>query len=547
MTTAPPRPPAPDPVRGGPDGRRTRPDGRRRSAPRGRSGRRPPWLLVVAAALITLITLVPLLYLGERSVDRGWGFVLDELFQARTASLIGRSLGLVVVVTVACGVLGTALAVLVTRTDLPGRRVTSVLLALPLAVPSYVAAYIWISEVPALAGFWGAALVLTIVSYPYVFLPAVAALSRLDPAQEEVARSLGRSGPAVLVQVTLRRARAAIAAGCLLVGLYVLSDFGAVATMRYESFTWVIYGAYRAGFNPSRAAILALLLMVFAVALIVAEAVARGRASAYRLGAGVARPAPLIRLGRAGRAAGFGLVGVVLAAGLGFPLAVLGRWVVRSAQASIDLGELTAALTASLGYALAAALVTTALAVPVALLAARYRGPAVGAIERATFLTHALPGIVVAVAGVYLGARLLRPLYQTSPLLVLAYVVLFLPLAVGSIRAAVESSPARLEEVAISLGRSSTRAFVAVTAPLAASGLAAGAALVFLATMKELPATLLLHPTGTETLATGLWRYTTVSDYGNAAPYAAALVLFAAVPTAILGHWSGRAGQIRGH
>lgn len=506
-----------------------------------------PWSLVGAAALVTLVTLVPVIYLGERAIERGWGFVGEELFQARTASLIVRSLGLVMVVTVACGVLGTALAVLVTRTSLPGRRHLSLLLALPLAVPSYVAAYIWISEFPDLAGFWGAAIVLTIVSYPYVFLPAVAALTRLDPAHEEVARSLGRSGVAVLFGVTLRRARAAIAAGCLLVALYVLSDFGAVATMRYEAFTWVIFGAYRAGFNPSRAAILALVLLVFAVALIVAEAMARGRASAYRLGSGVARPAPLIRLGSAGRAAGFALIGVVLAAGLVFPLVILLIWVTRSMRASIDVPELLAALVASLGYSLSAAAVAVVLAVPVALLAARYRGRAVTVIERTTFLTHALPGIVVAVAAVYIGARLLRPLYQTSPMLVLAYVVLFLPLAVGTIRAAVESSPSRLEEVATSLGRSSTGAFFAVTAPLAASGMAAGAALVFLATMKELPATLLLHPTGTETLATGLWRFTTVSDYGNAAPYAAALVIFAAVPTAILGRWSGQVGEVRGH
>jgi iron(III) transport system permease protein len=503
--------------------------------------------LVTVAGLVTLITLVPVGYLAERAVDRGWGFVADELFQMRTASLIGRSLGLVAVVTLACGVLGTSLAVLVTRTSLPGRRHWSVLLALPLAVPSYVAAYIWISEFPDLAGFWGAAIVLTVVSYPYVFLPAVAALSRLDPAHEEVARSLGRSGAAVLFGVTLRRARAAVAAGCLLVALYVLSDFGAVATMRYEAFTWVIYGAYRAGFNPSRAAILAMVLLVFAVALIVAESIARGRASAYRIGSGVARAAPLIRLGRAGRLTAWATIGLVMLAGLVFPLVTLLIWITRSVQASVDVAELAAALGASVGYSLAAAAVTTALAVPVALLAARYRAPAVGVIERTTYLTHALPGIVVAVAAVYLGARLLRPLYQTSPMLLLAYVVLFLPLAVGSIRAAVESSPMRLEEVATSLGRSSTRAFFAVTAPLAASGMAAGAALVFLATMKELPATLLLHPTGIRTLATGLWQYTTVSDYGNAAPYAAALVLFAAVPTAILGRWSGRAGEIRGH
>ena len=152
----------------------------------------------------------------------------------------------------------------------------------------------------------------------------------------------------------------------------------------------------------------------------------------------------------------------------------------------------------------------------------------------------------MAIAGVYLGVRLLRPFYQTAPLLVLAYVVLFLPLAIGSIRSAVESSPPRLEEVATSLGRGQLHAFLTVPARLAAPGVAAGAALVFLACMKELPATLLLHPTGTQTLATGLWKYTSVSDYGSAAPYAAALVLFAAVPTAVLAMASGRAGEIRG-
>ena len=136
---------------------------------------------------------------------------------------------------------------------------------------------------------------------------------------------------------------------------------------------------------------------------------------------------------------------------------------------------------------------------------------------------------------VYVGVRLLRPIYQQTPLLVLAYVVLFLPLAVAAVRASVEHSPVRAEEVARSLGLDRWATLRRVTLPLAAPGLAAGAAMVFLTTMKELPATLLLHPTGTETLATMLWRFMLVSDYSSAAPYAALIVLGAALPAVAAG------------
>jgi iron(III) transport system permease protein len=190
-----------------------------------------------------------------------------------------------------------------------------------------------------------------------------------------------------------------------------------------------------------------------------------------------------------------------------------------------------------------AAIVTTLLAAPVGVLAARFRTRSSLVIERATYFAHALPGIVIAISMVYTGVRILRPIYQETPLLVLTYAVLFLPLSVASVRAAIEQSPPVFEDVARSLGRRHFVALVTVTARLAAPGLAAGAAMVFLATMKELPATLLLHPTGTETLSTRLWQRTGVSDFGGAAPFAAALVVFAAVPTAVLGWWSGRLGD----
>ena len=505
--------------------------------------RRAPALLLGPAVVVVVGTLLPLSYLGERALERGWAFVVDELLQPRTAALVGRSLSLVGVVTGACIVLGVGLAVLVSRTDLRGRQSLAVILTLPLAMPSYLLAYLWVSLFPGIAGFWGACLVLVLVSYPLVMLTTMAALARVDPAQEEVARSLGLGGIAVLFRVTLRQARAAIAAGALLVALYVLSDFGAVAAMRYEAFTWVIYGAYRSGFNPSRAAALSLVLLVFAVALVIAEGRARGLAAASRVGGGTPRPAPVSRLGPWWPVAA-AAPAAVLVTSIVVPGWALAQWM-RTAGSRWDMPEWVGALGSTVWLSLAAAVVCTVAALPLGVLAARYRDRATRALEGASYVAHGLPAIVVGIAMVSVGVLLLRPIYQQAPLLILAYGVLFVPLAVGSVRAAVEAAPIRLEEVARALGRSPLRAFTAVTARSAAPGIAAAAALVLLTCMKELPVTLLLRPTGTDTLATRLWNYSSISDYASAAPYAAALVVFAAIPTAVLGFWSIGVDEVR--
>ncbi|MDO8362387.1 MAG: iron ABC transporter permease [Actinomycetota bacterium] len=494
---------------------------------------RPPLALVVPAAAAALVAVTPIWYLVDRSLERGWGQVREELWRRRTFDLVARSLGLTAAVTIASVLLGVTAAWLVVRSDLPGRRALRVAFTLPLAIPSYLAAFAWISWRPGLAGFSGAALVLTLVSYPYVMLPAMAALSRLDPAQDDVARSLGRSRLSVALRLTLPQIRTSVAAGALLVALYVLSDFGAVAAMRYEAFTWVIYGAYRAGFNPSRAAILATVLVLLALVLVVAESRARGRASA-RVGSGTPRASTPVPLGRATPLA-FAFSAAVLVPALGFPLWRISEWVRTYASTDVDLGDVFSALRQTLMLAALAAIATVALAFPAGVLAARSHSRLARSLERATYVAHGLPGIVVAISLVYVGVRLLRPIYLETPLLVLGYVVLFLPLAVGAVRSSVEQSPVRLEEVARSMGNSQHAVLRKVTAPLAAPGIGAGAALVLLTTMKELPVTLVLHPTGTETLATRLWRYTSVSDYANAGPYALALVAFAAVPTALLG------------
>jgi iron(III) transport system permease protein len=330
--------------------------------------------------------------------------------------------------------------------------------------------------------------------------------------------------------------RPAAAVGALLVALYVLSDFGAVAILRFDVFTRVIYTSYRSSFDGTAAAALGLVLVVITSAIVWAEGRSRGRASQARIGSGAARQPRTVALGRLGTAAGLGFAAVVAGLALVFPLGSLTYWLVQGRTDELDLAALGGAAASTIAVSALGALLTTVLAVPVGVLAARYRSRGARALEQASYAGHALPGIVVGLSLVFFGVRFAYPIYQRTPLLVLAYAVLFLPAAVGAVRASVTQSPPMLEEVARSLGRSPGRVLRDVTLPLAGPGVAAGAALVFLTCMKELPATLLLRPTGLETLATELWAETEVAAYAAAAPYATLLVLLAALPTVVLGH-----------
>lgn len=498
--------------------------------------RRPPAVLVVPAVVAAAIALLPLGYLMVRSLDRGVLELVEILWRERTLRLTLRSLALAGSVTALSLVAGVSLAWLTSRTSLPGRGVWAVVAALPLAVPSYVAAYVWVAAFPRIDPFLGSVLVLTLCCYPYVLLPVTAMLHRADPAQEEVARSLGRGQLATFFTVTLRQVRPAAAAGSLLVALYTLSDFGAPAILRLDVLTRDIFISYRSSFDGTRPAALGLLLVALTLIIVWGEGRSRGRAAQARVGAGAARRHRQVVLGRWGTLAATGWAAAVAAPALGVPVVSLGYWVSRGTSAGLDVSALAAAAGATVTVAALGALATTVLAVPVGILAARYRSPAARMLEQAAYAGHALPGIVVALSLVFFGVRYAEPIYQRTPLLIVAYAVLFLPAAVGAVRASVAQAPPMLEEVARSLGRTPGRVLRDVTLPLAAPGVAAGAALVFLTVMKELPATLLLRPTGLETLATRMWASTEIGAYAAAAPYAALLILLAALPTFLLGH-----------
>ena len=504
------------------------------------SGPWPPAILWAPALLVAGAMLLPLAYLLLRTLEIG-GDLEDLLLRTRTLQILLRSLALVLVVTGGCIIIAVPLAWLTVRTDLPLQRLWTVLTVLPLVIPSYVGGFLvlvalgprgllqgWleplgVERLPDLHGFPGAALVLTLLSYPYVLLAVRAALWRLDPSLEEAARGLGQGAWSTFRHTTLPLLRPAIAAGGVLVALYTLSDFGAVSLLGYETFTWAIYLQYET-FARSQAAALALVLVPVAFGILALEAGTRGSKRYYRSGVGSARPPTQVRLGR-WRWPALGLCALVALLAVAMPVSILGYWLVRGIAANESFRPVWEPALNSVYISGLAAVAATAAALPVAILAARFPGLGAALVERLAYVGYSVPHIVVALALVSFGLYAVPPLYQSVGLLVFAYVVLFLPIAASSLRASLIQINPRLEEAARGLGRSPWGVFRAITLPLARPGILAGGALVFLVTMKELPVTLILSPIGFTTLATSIWAADTGVFFAQTAAAALLLVL----------------------
>ncbi len=511
--------------------------------------------LGLTAALIGAAVSLPAIYLlivvaGDLSV--AW----DAIARDRTLWLLWRSLLLAVAVGVGAAAVAVPLAWLTVRTDLPGRRIWAVLVLLPFVVPSYIGAYLLVSalgprgvlarevfeplgieRIPSIYGFWGAFGVLVAFTYPLVLLPVRAALRRMDPSLEEAARGMGAGPGRVARTVVLPQLVPAIGAGSLLAVLYAMSDFGAVSILRYDSFTRAIYINQKASFERVGAAALGLVLIVVMVLLIWAESRVRRRAVYHRVAPGAGRGAPTVRLGR-WRWPALGFCGLVVGVTLVIPVAVLIWWAGHAAAGdAMDWGRFADALGNSMLTAGLAAAIAVVAAAPVARLGARHAGRATRAVEAAHHSGYALPHLVVALSLVFFGIRVVPWAYQSLGMAVFALVVIYVPLALASLRASMLQVPPTVEEAARGLGRGPVGVTLSITAPLVRPGILAGATLVYIAAIKELPSMLLLAPTGFRTMATEIWALTNLSAFEAAA--VPSLVLLA-VSAPVLALFLGR-------
>ena len=498
------------------------------------SGRRRwPLVSAIGAAIAAVLVLLPLVFLVVEAQQSGWGEVRHLLLRHSVAVLLWNTVRLALACTALCAVLGVAGAWCVERTMLPARHLWAVALVLPLGVPDFVVGFGWVSIDPALHGYLAAVMIMTLSLYPLVYLPVAASLARIDAGLEEAARSLGLGPWQTFWRVTLRQVRPAVLGGCLLVTLALLAEYGAFEIVQYRTFTVEIFTEFKLGFDAAAACSLSLVLVVLSIAALGGELALGGRGRGWRAGSGTRRSAPRVALGRWSAPVLAGLAAVAGLA-LGVPVGSLVYWMARGSSTTLPSASILGALAHTAEFSAAAAAIATALAVPVSALAIRHRNRVTVLIERLAYLPMALPGLVIALGLVAFSVRYAFALYQSSLELIVAYAILFLPLAVVGVRSAMAQAPAQLEEVGRSLGYRPTTVWRRVTLPLIAPGLGAAFALVFISAATELTATLLLHPTGVNTLATQFWAYTSELSYGAAAPYAALMVGISAVPAYLL-------------
>jgi iron(III) transport system permease protein len=508
---------------------------RRDGQGRGARAARP---LVLAGVIVGVVLVLPLLTLMVEAGAAGWTEISAVLFRPLSATLLLNTLLLPVCVTPLCAVIGTGMAWLSERSTLPGRRLWTVILVLPVAMPDFVVGYAWHTIAPGMSPLGAATMVMTLASYPLVYLPVAAALRRSDPGLEEISRGLGVGAWATFFRVTLPPLRPALTGGCLVVVLTLISEFGAFEIVRFQTFTTEIFTEFQ--FNPTAAAALSLPLVLLGLMILTGESLIPRRPAANRA---TGRTASRTRLGATTPAVLAGL-GALAVLAVGVPIGTLAYWMASSQHTTLPAQATLAQATGStVAYCSGGAALAVILALPIAFLSARSEGRLTRILERSTYLILALPGVVVALSLVFFTVNLTYPLYETSGLLVVAYGLLTFPLALSCLTVSVRQAPAALTSMGRSLGRSAAYVFFRVTVPLIAPGLIAGFCLVFLTATTELTATLVLAPIGTQTLTTQFWAFQSESAYGAAAPYALVIIALSMIPGALLALWFDRGAR----
>ncbi len=514
---------------------------------------RSPLVLSMAALLVALLAALPLGYMLLRTWHATPG-VWGRLWHGQIPGLLENTIWLVITTIGFTLIIGVAAAWLVERTDLPGRSIWRWLLALPLAIPAYVAAICWIIllrrgglveaaainmfdlprgqlPLPRIYNLTGATLVIGLSVFPYVYLPVAASLRSLDRTLEEAARISGHGPWQTFRCITLPLIAPAAAAGALLVSLYVLSDFGTVAMLRYRTFTVAIFQQFTGQIDRSGASILSFVLIGLTLPLLMGEAWASQRMRRTTRAAAW-RPVQIVHLGR-GRWLACAAVAILVLLSSGIPLLVLGGLSVQGIFFPTRVDQIWGINSqglwqtglGSLIVAAAAATLATLLSFAPALLATRYPGRFSGMLLAASKSAFALPGIIAGLALVLLFNRWVPFIYGTIMMMIIGFALRLLPQAVATNEAALRRVGPSLEQAARVMGCRPVAVFHRVTLPIAAPGIAASWALIFITSMKELPMAIMLRPPGFDTLPVRIWAAASESVHTQAAPAAFLLIV----------------------
>ncbi len=508
----------------------------------------PLQLLVLASASLILL---PLGYVTAQALSADPA-VWSRLWATRIPELLSNTIWLAATVACFTLILGVSTAWFVTRVAFPGRRLWEGALILPLAMPTYVLAYIYsyllgfggpVEHVWQLVAgpqarifsphsYLGASLVMTLDTFPFVYLLSRSALLSMNVSFEEVARASGISRMQTLWRVTLPLMRPSIAAGLALVILYVVSDFGAVSLLRYQTLTYAVFQQMTGRSDNAAASILSLLLVGLALLFLLTERWFRHRSRFYQT-TGRYRSPQRHRYGWLGTSLVTAYLGIIVGASFALPAYLLVTWTLSpEAQATVD-SRFYGFLWNSGFLAACAATGGVLIGLPLAYLASRRPTWLNLGCLQAAYAGYVLPGPVAALAVLVLCLKLAPFIYGSALVLIVAYIIHFLPAGLQSLEPAIQQITPNLEEVSRTLGLSVRQTWQRVTLPLVRNGFVVAWVLIFLQTMKELPATLLLRPVGFDTLAIRVWMEASEEYYQLAAPSALLIVLLG-LPTLVL-------------
>ena len=446
--------------------------------------------------------------------------------------------------------LGLLISILTVRYEFPGSKILFSLTILPLVIPSYIGALTYvsafspkglfvnlfskygISEIIGIEGFVGSWIVLTLFTYPYVQLICSSALRNLDSTVEDAARSLGVKKIKMYTKVVIPRLKKPIIYSSLLVGLYVISDFGAVSLMKYGTMTKAIYSYYVININGDPVIFYSTILIL--LALIISFAQRGSELSRSAKVSGTPREITKIKLSQKNKILVLTFFGIVIFFSLLLPVGVLSYWLIRGLANGNSVSGALSGVVGSLTAASVTSVFAMVIATPIVVMISQYRSKFGDLFEKVTLTLYGLPHIAVGISMLFITIKIFPAIYQTFTTLIISYLIVFLPQAVGGGQASMEQVKLSYIEASSGLGLSKLDTFFKVTFPLIYRGLIAGAALVFLSTMKELPQTLLLRPTGFSTMAVDIWSYASEALFTQAAFSAFILLAISAFPTYIL-------------
>ncbi len=495
--------------------------------------------------------MLPLFYVVVSAVTTDLA-VWRRLWTTRIPELLLNTLSLSIGVAVIDLILGVSLAWIVTRYRFPGSRTWDWLLILPLSIPSYVLAstytyllkrggtleHIWQSMAGPDAvlfspfSFMGAVLVLALNTFPFVYLLARSAFKNFNVSFEEAARTTGAGRITTFFRVSLPIIRPSLFAGLFLAILYVASDFGAVSLLRFQTFTHAVYQQMTGRFDNAAASCLSLVLVVCASVFLFGERWFRRRSRFYQTTNRYQPPIPQpCRPLTALLTNGYLLL--IFMAAFGLPCLLLIQWTTEAFSAGDISPKFIGYMWNSLSLSGLTATAAIVCGMPLAYVASRYQTWFGTMCVQGAYAGYILPGPVAALAILVVVSQLMPQLYGTMLILLLAYLVHFLPVALQGMESALQQITPNLEEAARNLGSRPVQSFWRVTLPLVRGGFLGAWILVFVQCMKELPASLLLRPAGFDTLAVRIWLEASEELYTLAAP-PALLIVVITIPVVLL-------------